>query len=120
IIDKEADFVAADRFTDPNTGRLRRPHNMPAVKYHGNKLGAFIVSSLSRYRFNDVTCGFRAYNQNALVALNISGKHTYTQESFQVLAAKRMRIKTIPTEVKYFKGRKSRVVTSIPGFIATS
>lgn len=116
----EVDFVAADRFTDPSTGKLRKPMNMPPVKYYGNKLGARIVSGLSRQRFNDVTCGFRAYNQNALVALNITGQHTYTQESFQVLAAKRLRIKTIPTEVKYFKGRKSRVVTSIPGFITRS
>lgn len=120
IVDERADFVAADRFTNPETGKQRRPKNMPAVKYYGNKLGAYIVGRLSNQPFRDVTCGFRAYNQNALYALNTNGKHTYTQESFQMLAAKGVRIVTIPVVVKYFKDRKSRVVTSIPKYIAVS
>jgi len=120
IVDERADFVAADRFTDPESGKQRRPKNMPAVKYYGNKLGSYIVGRLSNQSFRDVTCGFRAYNQNALYALNTNGKHTYTQESFQMLAAKGMRIVTIPVIVKYFKDRKSRVVTSIPKYIAVS
>src|SRR5690606_38988982 len=78
IVEGKADFVAADRFTDPETGKRRKPKNMPPVKYYGNKLGARIVGSLSGQKFRDVTCGFRAYNQNALVALNINGEHTYT------------------------------------------
>lgn len=119
IVSNSADFVAADRFTDKN-GKKRRPDNMPAGKYYGNILGAWIVSKLSGQKFNDVTCGFRAYNQKALIALNINGTKTYTQESFQVLAMKRLRITTQPTEVKYYPGRKSRVVTSIFSYVATS
>lgn len=120
IVDNEADFVAADRFTNPATGERRKPANMPFVKYHGNKVGAWVVGKLSDEKFRDVTCGFRAYNQNALYALNINGSHTYTQESFQLLAARKMRIKALPVEVKYFKDRKSRVVTSIPKYMLIS
>lgn len=120
IISNEADFVAADRFTDPETGQERRPENMPAAKYYGNKLGSWIVGKLSRQSFRDVTCGYRAYNRNALYALNINSQKTYTQESFQMLAAKNMRIATVPVVVKYYKGRKSRVVTSIPAYVASS
>lgn len=120
IVNDEVDFVAADRFTDPKTGRRRRPTNMPATKYYGNKLGSWIVGKLSNEKFRDVTCGFRAYSQTALYALNTNGTHTYTQESFQMLAAKKMRIKSLPVEVKYFKDRKSRVVTSVPRYIAVS
>ncbi|MEO7904784.1 MAG: glycosyltransferase family 2 protein [Candidatus Saccharimonadales bacterium] len=120
IVDDSADFVAADRFTDPVTGRRRRPENMPAAKYYGNKLGSWLVGRLSHQDFRDVTCGFRAYSQTALYALNTNGSHTYTQESFQMLAAKRMRIKALPVNVKYFKDRKSRVVTSIPKYVAVS
>ncbi|HRN90138.1 MAG TPA: glycosyltransferase family 2 protein [Candidatus Saccharibacteria bacterium] len=116
----EADFVAADRFTDPVTGKRRKPDNMPFVKYHGNKVGSWVVGKLSDEKFRDVTCGFRAYNRDALYALNINGTHTYTQESFQMLAARRMRIESLPVEVKYFKDRKSRVVTSIPKYMAVS
>lgn len=120
IVSDKADFVAADRFTDPDTGKSKKPLNMPVVKYYGNKVGAWVVGSLSDEKFRDVTCGFRAYNQKALYALNINGTHTYTQESFQILAARKMRIEAIPVEVKYFKNRKSRVVTSVPKYMAVS
>ena len=116
----EADFVAADRFTDPETGRVRRPENMPLSKYIGNKMGAYVVSKLSRRIFQDVTCGFRAYNRKAILALNLNSTHTYTQESFQVMALKRLRIISLPTHVTYYKQRKSRVVTSLPRYILTS
>jgi glycosyltransferase involved in cell wall biosynthesis len=120
IINDEADFVAADRFSDKKTGKYRRPVNMPAGKYLGNRLGAKIVSRLSRHEFHDVTCGFRAYNRNALFGLNTDGTHTYTQESFQVLAMKGMRIRSMPIDVKYYPDRKSRVVKSILHYIAVS
>lgn len=120
IVNNEADFVVADRFTDPKTGLSRRPINMPIIKYYGNKLGAWLVGKLSNEKFSDVTCGFRAYNQKALYALNINGTHTYTQESFQIIASRRMRIKALPVNVKYFKDRKSRVVTSVPRYIVIS
>ncbi|HJM04512.1 MAG TPA: glycosyltransferase family 2 protein [Candidatus Saccharimonadaceae bacterium] len=120
IVADSADFVAADRFTDPASGNKRKPKNMPFVKYYGNKVGAWVVGSLSDQRFRDVTCGFRAYNQRAMYALNINGTHTYTQESFQVLAARKMRIHSVPVDVKYFKDRKSRVVTSIPKYMLIS
>ena len=120
IVADEADFVAADRFTDSKTGKRIKPKNMPFVKYHGNKVGAWVVGKLSEEKFRDVTCGFRAYDQKALYALNINSTHTYTQESFQLLAARRMRIKSMPVAVKYFKDRKSRVVTSVPKYMAIS
>lgn len=120
IVENEVDFVAADRFTNPITGQKKRPENMPVVKYYGNKVGTWVVGKLSKEKFRDVTCGFRSYNQKALYALNINGTHTYTQESFQMLAAKKMRIKSLPVEVKYFKDRKSRVITSVPKYMALS
>src|SRR5690606_22171920 len=65
-------------------------------------------------------CGFRAYNRDAMLALNINSTYTYTQESFQQLARKNLEIKAMPVEVKYFPGRKSRVVTSFFGFLTNS
>ncbi|HVX48157.1 MAG TPA: glycosyltransferase family 2 protein [Candidatus Saccharimonadales bacterium] len=117
IIKNEADFVAADRFTDAKTGRRRRPENMPLAKYWSNKMGAKVIGKFSKRRFADVTCGFRAYNRNALYALNLHGSYTYTQESFQVLAMKNMRITSVPTTIKYYPGRKSRVVRNFSQFL---
>jgi glycosyltransferase involved in cell wall biosynthesis len=117
ILEDQADFVAANRFKDPATGKIRRPAGMPWAKYAGNKLGARVVGELSGLRFADVTCGFRAYNRNALLALNINSDYTYTQESFQVLAMKKLRIVDVPVTITYYPGRKSRVVRSVHQFI---
>lgn len=117
IMEDHQDFVAADRFTDPKTGMKRRPPGMPASKYWANRLGAKIVGSLSGQKFHDVTCGFRAYTRKAMLAININSNYTYTQESFQVLAVKKMDITAVPIEVKYYEGRKSRVVRSFWQFL---
>ncbi len=111
IIDEGYDFVSANRFA------RGKPKNMPSGKYWANRLGAWVVSKLSGKKFADVTCGFRAYNKKALLSLNLNSKHTYTQESFQVLAAKNMNIYMVPVDVKYFAGRKSRVVKSFSQFL---
>jgi len=120
IIKNQADFVAADRFSDKETGNYRRPSNMNRGKYYGNRVGARIVSKLSKHTFHDVTSGFRAYNRKALYALNTDGTYTYTQESFQVLAMKKLRILALPVDVTYHPGRKSKVVKNILHFIAIS
>jgi glycosyltransferase involved in cell wall biosynthesis len=114
------DFAAADRFTDAETGKRIRPEYMPRNKYLANRAGTWIVGSLTGENFRDVTCGFRAYNKAAMLALNINSAYTYTQESFQVLALKKMDIKAVPITVKYFPDRKSRVVTSFLGFLTNS
>ncbi|GAB4286899.1 MAG: glycosyltransferase family 2 protein [Candidatus Dojkabacteria bacterium] len=117
IISGEKDFIAADRFTDKKTGKVRRPKNMPVGKYLSNRVGSWVVSRLTGYKFPDVTCGFRAYNRKALLSLNINSKYTYTQESFQILALQKLNIGSLPVTVKYFPGRKSRVVTSFFSFL---
>ena len=120
IVDNEADFVAADRFTDPKTGERRRPKNMPVAKYWANRVGAWIVGRLSGQKFRDVTCGFRAYTREVMLSINLNSEYTYTQESFQLLASKKYTIKSLPTLVKYFPGRKSRVVTNFFQFMINS
>ncbi|MEX0668709.1 MAG: glycosyltransferase family 2 protein [Candidatus Saccharimonadales bacterium] len=111
IVEDGQDFVSANRFVGG------RPKDMPIGKYLANRLGAWVVSKLTGEKFPDVTCGFRSYSKRALIALNLNGKQTYTQESFQILAMKRLNIVTIPIKVKYYPGRKSRVVTSFSKFL---
>lgn len=117
VVADEADFVASNRFVDAETGEKRRPKGMSVGKYYGNKLGAWVVGSLSGQMFSDVTCGFRAYNREAMLALNINGDYTYTQESFQILAMKKLRIATMPVQITYYEGRQSRVVRSFWKFL---
>ncbi len=112
ILRDEADFVAADRFTTED-GQVRKPENMPGIKYWGNKRVSRLISLIAKENFADVSCGFRAYSRTALLQLNLIGQFTYTQESFLDLATKGMRITSIPVDVKYFPGRKSRVAGNL-------
>lgn len=93
---------------------------MPVVKYYGNRFGAWILSRLYKHKFSDVTCGFRAYNREAMLSLNINNSLTYTQESFQILVRAKMEIVQCPITVTYYPNRQSRVVKSVPGFIFNS
>jgi len=115
ILRDEADFVTADRFTTED-GHVRKPENMPAIKYWGNRRVSRLISIIAKENFSDVSCGFRAYSRTALLQLNLVGRFTYTQESFLDLATKGMRIASVPVKVKYFPGRKSRVAGNLPQY----
>lgn len=112
IVEGKADFVSGDRFRTSD-GKLVRPDYMSGVKFWGNQRMADLIGFITGKRYDDVSCGFRAYSKEALMRLNLTGKFTYTQESFLDLANKGLVIKTVPVEVKYFPERKSRVAGSI-------
>jgi glycosyltransferase involved in cell wall biosynthesis len=109
IINGDADFVTASRFID----KKLKPE-MPWIKYQGNKIMSLLISWLTKNKFFDVSCGFRAYSKMALLKLNLFGKFTYTQETFIDLVFKEMRIKELPVEVKGVREfGKSRVASNL-------
>lgn len=116
IIAGKADFVSGDRFTDKN-GHYVRPEYMSKLKYWGNKQMSNLISLLTQKHFTDVSCGFRAYSREAMLRMNLTRDFTYTQESFIDLANKGIDIKLVPVNVKYFKGRKSRVAGNLFKYI---
>jgi len=107
ILNKEADMVTGNRFENGI------PENMPKSKYWGNEQMSKLISLISGQKFRDVSCGFRAYNREALLRLNLFGAFTYTQESILDMVFKGLRVVEFPVDVIYFKGRKSRVAGSI-------
>lgn len=112
IVEGKADFVSGDRFRSTD-GKLVQPDYMSKIKFWGNQRMSDLVGFVTGKRYDDVSCGFRAYSKEALMRLNLTGKFTYTQESFLDLANKGMGIRTIPVDVTYFPDRKSRVAGSI-------
>ncbi|MEZ5647525.1 MAG: glycosyltransferase family 2 protein [Alphaproteobacteria bacterium] len=108
ILVQEAEMVTASRFTDPTL-----LPNMPRLKLHGNRAMSLLVSALTRQRFQDVSCGFRAFSREALLQLNLHGSFTYTQETFFDLTHKGLTISEIPLSVKYFEDRQSRVANNL-------
>ncbi len=107
ILNKEADMVTGNRFANGI------PENMPKSKYWGNEQMSKLISLISGQRFRDVSCGFRAYNREALLRVNLFGAFTYTQESILDMVFKGLRVVEFPVDVIYFKERKSRVAGSI-------
>ncbi|MFC1701119.1 glycosyltransferase family 2 protein [Patescibacteria group bacterium] len=104
ILDNQADFITGSRFINKQF-----IPGMPGIKLWGNKKVAGLISRLINKKFYDVSCGFRAFNKEALLNLNLFGQFTYTQEVFLDLSFKGLRIKEVPINVRYFVNRQSRV-----------
>jgi glycosyltransferase involved in cell wall biosynthesis len=107
ILRNKADMVTGNRFSKG------MPENMPKSKYWGNTQMSRLISLISGQKFRDVSCGFRAYNREALLRLNLFGAFTYTQETILDMVYKGLRVVEFPVDIKYFKNRKSRVAGSI-------
>jgi glycosyltransferase involved in cell wall biosynthesis len=110
LYDGEFDMVTASRFIDSS-----RCPQMPAIKKWGNAKVANIISLVVQNKYYDVSCGFRAYNKEALLRLTLHGRYTYTQETFINLAScSHIRIKELPVDIRGEREYgKSRVASSI-------
>ena len=107
ILENQADMVIGNRFT-PGI-----PVNMSRLKYWGNQRVAQLISTITGQTFQDVSCGFRAYNRESLLHLNIFGDFTYTHETILSLMYQGLKVVEHPINVQYFPDRKSRVAGSI-------
>ena len=91
IREGRADFVTASRFKDPE-----RVPEMPWIKRVGNRAMSRLIGGIAGRKLYDVSCGFRAYNRDTALHLNLWGSFTYTQESILDLAIKGIRIEEVP------------------------
>lgn len=107
IVSQKADMVIGNRFANG------KPEIMSPVKYFGNNLIATLIGMISGQKFQDVSCGFRAYNRETLLRLNLFGNFTYTHETILSQLFKEMRIVEIPIFVRYDENRKSRVASNL-------
>lgn len=107
ILEGKADMVTGNRFSKG------MPENMPKSKYWGNTQMSKLISLISGQKFRDVSCGFRAYNREALLRLNLFGAFTYTQETILDMVYKGLRVIEFPVDIVYYKDRKSRVAGNI-------
>lgn len=107
IIANKADMVIGNRFT---TGI---PKDMSTIKYWGNNQIARLVGYVCGQKFQDVSCGFRAYSREALLRLNLFADFTYTHETILSLIFQGLRVIEHPIKVRYDPERKSRVAKSL-------
>lgn len=114
ILSGQADMVSADRFS------YHKAKNIPWIKDVLNRFAANIIGRFMNTKISDLTCGFRAYNRETMLRLNLPGDYTYTQEVIIDALGKNLKVLWIPVEVTYFEGRKSRVVKSIVSYVNNS
>ncbi|MBQ8635406.1 glycosyltransferase family 2 protein [bacterium] len=73
------------------------------------KLGSLIVKLLSGVDVKDAASGFRAFNKNALLKLNVFNNFTYTIETIVQSKYKNLVIENVDINVNIQKSRKSRL-----------
>jgi glycosyltransferase involved in cell wall biosynthesis len=109
IIAGNADMVVGDRETDSIE------HFSP-LKKRLQRLGSAVVRRASNTTVPDTTSGFRAYNREAALQLNVVSKFTYTLESIiqagkMVVAVDHVPIRTNP------RTRESRLFPSMASYV---
>jgi len=95
LLNGEADMVTASRF-------IKKDYwpQMTKVRFYGNRAMSALISFLVGKKYHDVSCGFRAYNRDALLHMNLFGQFTYTQETFLDLSFKGIGILEVPVRIR--------------------
>jgi len=112
ILEGRADIVIGNR-------DIEGVKQFSPLKKRLQRLGSWVVRSLAGSTIADATSGFRAYNKEAALRLNIISDYTYTLESIiqaenKGLAIENITISTNPVD------RPSRLFKSIPEYIKRS
>ena len=109
IVRGEADMVIGDRGVDSN-------EHFSHSKRRLQRLGSWVVRQASSTEVPDTTSGFRAYNREAALQMQVVSKFTYTLETIiqagkLLVAVDHVPIRTNP------QTRESRLFPSIPAYI---
>ena len=109
IIAGEADIVIGDRQTDSIA-------EFSWLKKKLQRIGSYVVRTVSETKVADVVSGFRAISKDAAMMLNIVSPFSYTIEMVIQAGKKHLPIESVPIQVNR-KTRKSRLFRNIPSFI---
>ena len=109
IVAGRADMVIGDR-------EVETTEHFSPTKRRLQRLGSAVVRTASGTTIPDTTSGFRAYNREAAISMNVVSKYTYTLETIiqagkMLVAVDHVPIRTNPAT------RESRLFRSMPGYI---
>ena len=79
ILEGKADVVNGNR-------QVEVLNHIPPSKKFGNLLGSWVIRKLTGLTIQDASSGFRAYTAEAIQALHIFSRHTYTHETLVQIA----------------------------------
>jgi glycosyltransferase involved in cell wall biosynthesis len=109
ILRGEADMVIGDRRVDSNEHFSRSKRRL-------QRLGSWVVRQASSTEIPDTTSGFRAYNREAALQMQVVSKFTYTLETIIQAGKLLVAIDHVPVRTNA-KTRESRLFPSIPAYI---
>lgn len=109
IVKGEADMVIGDRQTD-------HVAHFSWGKKKLQKLGSFVVRTLSETSVPDAVSGFRALSREAALQMNVVSSFSYTIETVIQAGKKQLAVTSVPIGTNP-KTRESRLFKSIPSFI---
>jgi glycosyltransferase involved in cell wall biosynthesis len=112
ILDHRADLVIGVRPIDEIA-------HFSWIKKKLQKLGSFVVRSISGSDVADATSGFRALSREAAISLNLTTQYTHTLETLVQAGTKGMRIAQVPIRVNGQR-RQSRLFRSTSGYVFRS
>lgn len=109
-IENGYDLVLGSRFKGTIEG-------MPFMKRMGNIAFSKVISQITRLEISDGQTGFRAFTRRVAESIEITSKHTYTQEQIIRAVREKFKIKEVPV---YFAKRKdkSRLISNPLGYAA--
>jgi glycosyltransferase involved in cell wall biosynthesis len=109
ILRGEADMVIGDRQIDSN-------EHFSYSKRRLQRLGSWVVRQASGTEVPDTTSGFRAYNREAALQMQVVSKFTYTLETIIQAGKLTVALDHVPVRTNA-KTRDSRLFPSIPAYI---
>jgi len=112
IVEGRADIVIGNR-------DIEKVQQFSFLKKRLQRIGTWVVRQLSGSEVGDATTGFRAYNREAALRLNIISEYTYTLESIIQAEHKLLAVENITVATNFVK-RPSRLFKSIPEYIHRS
>ncbi len=112
ILEGRADIVIGNR-------DIENVRQFSLIKKRLQRLGSAVVRHLTGSTVADATTGFRAYNREAALRLNIISEYTYTLESIVQAEHQSLAIENITVTTNEVK-RPSRLFHSIPEYIKRS
>jgi len=112
ILEGKADIVIGDR-------EIEKIQHFSFIKKKLQKIGSWVVRQLSNTKVPDATSGFRAYNREAALRINVVSQFTYTLETIIQAGKKNISIAHIPVKTNE-KMRESRLYRSTWSYLKKS
>jgi glycosyltransferase involved in cell wall biosynthesis len=109
IVDGHADMVVGDR-------QVRTITHFSAGKKYLQRFGSWVVRQASSTDVPDATSGFRAYNREAALQVQVVSKFTYTLETLIQAGKLLVAVDHVPIRTNA-KTRESRLFKSMPAYV---